>query len=283
MTQQLIVELEDVSVTVKSRDRSEEVRLLHAINLRIRQGEWISVIGMNGSGKSTLSRLVAGIHHFEVTGDIRYGGEKQQSDILQGAAPIVMQHPDAGLIGSTPWEDVVLMLERHGCPEAEIINKAEEVLAKVGLGGRLHQKMDTLSGGQKQLTAIAGCLAVAPSMLLLDEPTAMLDSEASAYVLSQVRRLHESGVTVIWVTQLLDELNSADRVLLLEAGRIVFDEAAHQLFGRDESGQSPGERHGFMPPYAVQVARELVQHGMALEPVPLNRRELEEAVMRYDR
>lgn len=281
MTQQIIVELQDVSVTVKPRHHSEGVFLLHSINLRIRQGEWISVIGMNGSGKSTLSRLLAGIHHFEVSGDVLFGGERRQSDILPGAAPIVMQHPDAGLIGSTPWEDVVLMLERHGFPEAEIMNKAEAALVKVGLGEQLHQKIDKLSGGQKQLTAIAGCLAVAPSMLLLDEPTAMLDSEASAYVLSQVRRLHQSGVTVIWVTQLLEELSSADRVLMLDAGRIVFDEAAYCLFSGEEPGQSPGERYGFMPPYGVQAARELAKHGIVLEPIPMSRSELREAVMRY--
>jgi energy-coupling factor transporter ATP-binding protein EcfA2 len=281
VTQQLLVELQDVSVKAKSRHVSEGVFLLQCINLSIRQGEWISVLGMNGSGKSTLCKLLAGIHSFEISGAVLVGAEGKRSDILPGATPIVMQHPDAGLIGSTPWEDVVLMLERHGFPEKEIINRAEAALSEVGLGKQLHQKIESLSGGQKQLAAIAGCLAVAPSMLLLDEPTAMLDSDASAYVLSRVRRLHESGVTVVWVTQLVEELNALDRVLLLDKGDIVFDETAHHLFSCGESGQSPGEQYGFMPPYGVQAARELTKRGIVLKPMPLNRRELEQAVKHY--
>lgn len=278
--QQRLIELREVDAGPKTLNGKPVRPILHAVSLSVHASEWITVAGRNGSGKSTLAKLLAGLPNICISsGSIEHGGTDSEGGREPGAVPIVMQHPDAGLIGSTPWEDVVLMLERHGHPEQDIPAKAESALVRVGLGGRMNQRIDTLSGGQKQLAAIAGCLAVSPSLLLLDEATSMLDPVAAEAVLAMARQLNGEGTAIVWITQLMDELRSDDRVVALEEGKMVFNGRGHQFFARsvDEQPDSPGEHLGFKPPYATKVAWELGKLGIRLDPLPLSMAELKEA------
>lgn len=279
MTHNVQLELKDVSyapITLASEPGND---ILAHIRLTVHRGEWISILGLNGSGKSTLLKVAAGLIRQGVRGSVRHMAEEMGDKSI----PIVMQHPDAGLIGATPWEDVVTLLERRGVEAGRIVPRAEQALKDTGLGGRMHQPLDTLSGGQKQLAAIAGCIAAEAPMLLLDEITAMLDPGMTATVWSNVRSIQRQGTTVLWITQRLEELLPSDRTIVMEAGRIVFDGLAGSLFRRTaiESGGSPGERQGFEAPYATKVAWELEDQGIRLPYIPLTANQLAEAVRSY--
>ncbi|MBH5316550.1 ATP-binding cassette domain-containing protein [Paenibacillus sp. GSMTC-2017] len=279
--EQYLVQLEEVSVTPVSLEISGEALIMNKVSFGINRGEWITVIGSNGSGKSTLLKVISGMLRLGVSGKVKRNREKLSTSPI----PIVMQQPEAGIIGSTPWEDVVIMLERHGVAAELIQGKIVEVLEAVGLKERMNQPVETLSGGQKQLLAIAGCLAVQAPLLLLDEVTTMLDPSMSIFVLDKVRELHQSGVSIIWITQKLEELREQDRAIVLKEGTIVFDGKAPELFQRKRLSleESVCESLGFEAPYAVQVAWELEKEGIQLSPLPLTIEQLTEAVVLYDR
>ncbi|WP_165867278.1 energy-coupling factor ABC transporter ATP-binding protein [Paenibacillus pinisoli] len=280
MTQHTQLELIDVSYAPVALASEESNYILSGIHLAVKRGEWISLLGLNGSGKSTLLKAAAGLIRQGVRGSIHRSESGSGKPI-----PIVMQQPDAGLVGTTPWEDVVTLLERQGSPAEGLVQRAEQALREVGLGRRMHQPLETLSGGQKQLVAIAGCLAAEAPMLLLDEITAMLDPGMTAIVCGHVRRMHKQGTTVLWVTQSLEELLPGDRTVVMKDGRIVFEDSAGSLFRRSAPNMpdSPGEREGFVPPYAVKVAWELEAQGVQLPFIPLTAEQLAEVVASYVR
>ncbi|WP_424765667.1 ATP-binding cassette domain-containing protein [Paenibacillus sp. sgz302251] len=285
MEQTCQLEVKQVTVTppILTVGRGQKpFSILKEISLCVHRGEWVTLLGRNGSGKSTLAKVLAGFRVAGVTGQIARSLESAKEGM---PIPIVMQQPEAAMIGATPWEDVVLMLEQNEQEASRITSDAEHALCRVGMGERLHQPIETLSGGQKQLVAIAGCLAAYSPMLVLDEVTAMLDPEASAYVLKQVRALHQSGVTVIWITQRLEELEQGDRIIALDNGRISFDGQPDEWFTRSthEARDSACERLGFEAPYAAKVAWELDEQGVRLRPFPFTPALLAEAVKHYER
>lgn len=281
MLENVEILLDRVTVTPPLMNGEGGAPILKSVTFAVRSGEWVTLIGANGSGKSTLMKVLAGMPAKGISGTIVRENVREASS---GVIPIVLQQPDAGMIGATPWEDVVSLLERNGAEESSIIPKAEEALRAVGLEERMRQPVVTLSGGQKQLTAIAGCMAVHAPILLLDEVTSMLDPMMSLEVLHGVRELHRDGAAVVWVTQKLEELRFGDRVVFMHEGEIFFDGEASELFRRGSSGEansSIAERYGLEPPYAVRVAWELMDEGVLLDPLPLTTEELAQAVRRY--
>lgn len=277
------IELKQVTVTPPVMLEGQMRKpLIHDVSLNISKGEWISLLGRNGSGKSTLAKVVAGYRIDGVAGQIT----RSIKTAAQGKpVPIVMQQPEAAMIGATPWEDVILMLEQNELTAADIPLEARLALQRAGMGERLHQPIETLSGGQKQLVAIAGCLAVQSPLLVLDEVTAMLDPEAASSVLEQARRLQQTGVTVIWITQKLEELRDDDRIVAMYDGSIAYDGQADEWFARSGAGvkDSLCEQLGFEAPYAAQVAWELEEQGVMLRPFPFTANMLAEAVKSYER
>ncbi|AJY76645.1 energy-coupling factor ABC transporter ATP-binding protein [Paenibacillus beijingensis] len=261
--------------------------IVRGIGLAIYAGEWINVTGRNGSGKSTLARVIAGFGRFRVEGVVR----RRFDGRFQGAAlPLVLQRPEEALIGSTPWEDVSLTLEHLGMTCGQIEKAAVAALTRLGLESCMHRPFAELSGGQKQLTAAAGCLASGAPMLILDEATSMLDPDSSALVLQALRRLNGEGVTVLWVTQKLEELRRGDRLLAVDNGRIVYDGLAERFFARPAIGEdfhqgleggSPCERTGLHPPYVVETAWELQRLGITFADMPLTPEDLASEVDRY--
>lgn len=277
------IELKQVTVTPPVMLEGQMRKpLIHDVSLNISKGEWISLLGRNGSGKSTLAKVVAGYRTDGVAGQIT----RSIKTAAQGKPiPIVMQQPEAAMIGATPWEDVILMLEQNELTAADIPLEAKLALQRAGMGERLHQPIETLSGGQKQLVAIAGCLAVQSPLLVLDEVTSMLDPEAASSVLEQARRLQQTGVTVIWITQKLEELRDDDRIVAMNDGSIAYDGQADMWFARSGAGvkDSLCEQLGFEAPYAAQVAWELEEQGVMLRPFPFTANMLAEAVKSYER
>lgn len=267
-----LIELREVSVFLPGREEA----VLHQVSGAIREGEWLTVAGRNGSGKSVLGRLLAGL-------DGRYSGEIGRS--AQGASVrLVMQNPEAQLIGETIKEDLRFGMECAGIPPEEMELRQQEALAATGLAGLDACPVGSLSGGQKQLLALAGALAVRPSVLIADEATSMLDPEARRRLLKVLQSLQKRGMTVIHITQLLEEAEYAGRVWALEEGKLVFDGTPEVFFygtadwAAGECG-SPCRAAGLLPPLSVAVAEQLKSKGLLQNCFPLTPQALERAVL----
>lgn len=268
-----LIELREVSVYLPGREEA----VLHQLSGTICEGEWLTVAGRNGSGKSVLGRLLAGL-------DGRYSGEIGRS--AQGASVrLVMQNPEAQLIGETIEEDLRFGMECAGIPPEKMELRQQEALAATGLAGMEACLVGSLSGGQKQLLALAGALAVRPSVLIADEATSMLDPESRRRLLSVLQTLQQRGMTVIHITQLLEEAAYAGRIWALDEGRLVFDGLPGEFFyGRTGSttGEcvSPCRAAGLLPPLTVAVSEQLRAKGLLKDCFPLMPEELERAVQR---
>ncbi|UQZ82616.1 Energy-coupling factor transporter ATP-binding protein EcfA2 [Paenibacillus konkukensis] len=245
---------------------------LRNIDLSVYRGEWLAVAGTNGSGKSTLAKIAAGLYS-------PTGGNLKRSIGREPAVQLIFQNPETALIGETPYEDVCLGLANFGVSNEDIPSRALDALRQVGLAQLAHAPAASLSGGQKQLLAIAGCLAAEPAVYIFDEATSMLDPQAREGIIHIARRLHREGATILWITQLLDELVWADRVAALEEGRLRFTGTSRAFFYEiGDDGMSCCEQLGFAPPYTIQAVRQLVKHGYRPEPLPLTPEQLGKAV-----
>jgi energy-coupling factor transport system ATP-binding protein len=191
---------------------------------------------------------------------------------------MVFQNPEAQIVGETLYEDVCFGLENRAVDPAEMPGRALAALRQVGLADKLHHPVTMLSGGQKQLLGIAGCLATEADAIVFDEATAMLDPASRERMLGVVKQLHQGGATVIWITQWLEELAYADRVIALEDGKIVYGGDPRGFFYAVAGEGSACERMGFAPPYVVQVAEGLRRRGVELVGRPILPQELSEAV-----
>ncbi len=231
--------------------------VLQDVTLRIRRGEWLSVIGPNGGGKSTLARVLCGLS--PVT-----RGVVERS----GRTAMVFQNPDAQLVGDTVREEICFALEEESVSTQEIEHRLHRALTASGLGPARDSATGHLSGGQKQLLASAAAMALAPDTIIFDEATSMLDPLSRQRVLALARSLQRSGATIVWVTQWLEEIPQSDRVVTLADGRILYDGPARAFFYGDPpgAGRAPCDSLGFPPPFVVQTARELAAR---LGPLPL--------------
>jgi energy-coupling factor transport system ATP-binding protein len=247
---------------------------LAGVDLCVAEGEFVAVVGANGSGKSTLARLLGGLEKpaggrravacgHDLLGDV--GRQAARRDV-----GVLIQNPENQLVAECVEDDVAFGLENLAWPTAAIRARVDDMLTRFGLQALRRREPHLLSGGQKQRTALAGVLAIPRRVLVLDEPTAMLDPAGREEVLAAVRREHAAGLTVVYVTQEMDEVLDADRVVVLEGGRAAFVGAPRELFGRPELG----EGLGLGLPLAGAVAVALAARGRALHPVPLTLDEL---------
>ncbi len=256
--------LNNVSVAFTTPEGIKPV--LIDINLQITRGDWVAVIGRNGSGKSTLSLVLARLCPIS-RGKITYesGNAQQQSTQL------IFQNPDAQIVGETVYEDICFGLENKAIPPADFSTRVHAALTQVGLEDFHHRRVEHLSGGQKQLLCIAAALAMDAAVLIFDEATSMLDPLSRQRVVLTAKKLHEQGKTIIWVTQFMEELGYANRVIALDAGQIAFDGNPSQFFyGTDDNQVAPPyTRLSFIAPYIVQVTQQLLQAGVNLSHLPL--------------
>ncbi len=241
-----------------------DAETIKGISLQIKRGEWLSIVGRNGSGKSTLIKLLNGLFT-PSEGSVRVldmdtADEEHIWDIRRQVG-MVFQNPDNQLVANVVEEDVAFGLENLGVEPLEIQSRVKKALEQVGMLDHAQSAPHMLSGGQKQRIAIAGILAMQPSVLLMDEPTAMLDPSGRREVMQTVLDLHNNqGITVVHVTHFMQEALLADRVAVLEDGRLVQLAPPRELFAdtrhmRDLGLESPpmAELNDFLRGAGVQL------------------------------
>ena len=244
----------------------EWVPALQGIDLTIEPGEFVALIGSNGSGKSTLARHFNGLL-LPTAGEVWVDGlltsDPHHLWEVRRRVGMVFQNPENQLVASTVEEDVAFGPENAALPPEEIRRRVDEALALVGLQDYSTHPPQMLSGGQKQLVAIAGVLAARPACVVFDEPTSMLDPPSRRRILDTVRRLNaEQGITVVLITQAMEEAAIANRVLAMHGGRIVMDGSPREVFEQGERLRALG----LGLPLAVEIARHLREQGLALPP-----------------
>jgi len=207
---------------------------LSDVSLTIAQGEYIALLGHNGSGKSTLARIIGGLTR-PTSGRVTVAGldtaEPANRARVRQVIGMIFSDPDNQIVATVVEDDVGWGLAARGFPHALIVQRTRDSLAAVGLRGAYGRAPNELSGGQRQRLAIAGVLALEPSLLIADEPTAMLDPRSRVEVSALLRQLNrERGLTVIHVTHLLEEAAAAGRVIALDRGRVALDAPPAQAF-----------------------------------------------------
>ncbi len=215
-----------------------QIAALRGIDLTIERGEFVAVVGPNGSGKSTLARHLNGLL-LPTAGQVWVDGlltsEARHLWAVRQRVGMVFQNPDNQLVASTVEEDVAFGPENLALPPDDIRQRVDEALSIVGLQDYRTHPPQGLSGGQKQLVALAGALASRPTCIVFDEPTSMLDPPGRRQVLETVRRLNaEEGITVVLITHSMDEAAATRRVLAMHAGRIVMDGPPEKVFEQEE-------------------------------------------------
>ena len=210
-----------------------EVNSLTDVSLEIKEGEWVAIIGPNGSGKSTLAKIMNGLL-VPAAGQVTIKDLTIDEETVWEArrsVGMVFQNPDNQFVGSTVEEDVAFGLENNGVPRQEMISRIEEALAEVRMSEFKDKEPARLSGGQKQRVALASILALRPDIIILDEATSMLDPNGRQEVIAAIRKIKERfNLTVISITHDLDEASLADRILMMQGGRLVQDKKPEEIF-----------------------------------------------------
>ena len=255
-----IISLQEVTFTYAEEDTSVRPAL-RKVSYTINEGEWVAIVGHNGSGKSTLARMMNGLL-FPQTGTVRIFGESLNEHNLwdtRSKMGMVFQNPDNQFVGATVQDDVAFALENNGIPFEEMVERVQASLAKVKMGDFMNSEPHHLSGGQKQRVAIAGAIALQPSILLLDEATSMLDPQGRDEVLQTVRQLRaETDLTVISITHDLEEALLADRVIVMNQGEKYAEGPPQAIF---ERGQELIDL-GLDLPFAMNMSRLLRAQGV---------------------
>ena len=265
------------------RDEEENIeevnRAIDGVDVDIKKGDFVAVLGHNGSGKSTLAKHVNGLllptEGTVWVGDMDTRDEEHIWDVRKTAG-MVFQNPDNQIIGNIVEEDVGFGPENIGVPTEEIWKRVEESLKAVGMTAYRLQSPNKLSGGQKQRVAIAGVMAMKPECIILDEPTAMLDPHGRREVIRTIHELNRAeGITVLLITHYMEEAIEADRIIVMDDGRIVMDGQPREIFSRVKELKS----HGLDVPQVTELAWELKEAGMPLTDGILSREELVEQLV----
>jgi energy-coupling factor transport system ATP-binding protein len=203
---------------------------LSGVSLDLRRGEYVGVVGPNGGGKSTLVRLLNGLLRPD-SGRIRVSGHDPATEPFEVRRHlgVLFQNPENGLVAPFVEDDVAFGLENLGVPREEMRERVAGAIRAVGLEGYERREPHTLSGGEKQRVALAGLLAVEPGVLILDEPTSMLDVAGRGEILERLDALRAQK-TILHVTHHLEELINADRILVFNGGELVANESPERLF-----------------------------------------------------
>ena len=241
-------------------DASEALR---GVTLEVRHGEHLCILGGNGSGKSTLARLINALL-LPSSGQVRVLGLDPTAPgcahEIRRRAAMVFQHPEDQMVTSIVADDVAFGPENLGLPQPEIAKRVDAALAAVDMGNRAQADPADLSGGQKQRVAIAGALAMEPEILVLDEPSAMLDADGRRAVRDIVERLSAHGITVVHITHFMEDALHADRAIVMEAGRIALEGAPAEVLAQRERVRALG----LEAPFAIRLAERLNECGFTL-------------------
>ena len=255
-------------------------RAVDEVDLDVQQGDFVAILGHNGSGKSTLAKHINAIL-YPTEGTVWVDGmdtqdEQKLWDIRQEAG-MVFQNPDNQIIGQVVEEDVGFGPENMGVPTEEIWARVEESLKAVGMYQYRKFSPNKLSGGQKQRVSIAGVIAMHPKCIILDEPTAMLDPNGRKEVVRAVRALNDvEGITVVLITHYMEEIIHADKVFVMDQGRIAMQGTPREIFSQVEKLKALR----LDVPQVTLLAHELKKSGMNLPDGILTVEELTQALLR---
>ena len=223
---------------VYSESEEDGTEVLHGVNLTVKKGEFVAVLGHNGSGKSTFAKHLNSIL-VPTEGSVTVDGLDTSDESLlydiRRRVGMVFQNPDNQLVATIVEEDVAFAPENLGVPQKEIRERVDEALRAVNMSEYAGHAPHMLSGGQKQRIAIAGVLAMRPCVLVMDEATAMLDPSGRREIMETVKRLNrEGGMTVVMITHYMEEAAQAGRVVVMNHGRVMMDGTPREVFSRVE-------------------------------------------------
>ena len=250
------------------------------VDLTIEKGEFVAVLGHNGSGKSTMAKCLNGLFQ-PTSGDVVIDGmnTKVEEDIwkIRARAGMVFQNPDNQIVATIVEEDVAFGAENLAVEQEELRRRVDDALAAVEMTEYKDDQPHKLSGGQKQRVAIAGILAMNPDYIILDEPTAMLDPRGREEVMKTILRLNkEEGKTIILITHFMSEAVQADRVAVMEEGKLVLEGSPREVFNQVDTMKSLG----LDVPQVTELAARLKAAGVPLPDGILDREEFVDALCR---
>jgi len=262
-------------------ENGQQVHALRGVDLTIDRGEFVAIVGPNGSGKSTLARHFNGLL-LPTAGQVWVDGllttDPRHLPAIRQLVGMVFQNPDNQLVASTVEEDVAFGPENLAIPTDEIRRRVDAALGIVGLSDYATHPPHMLSGGQKQKVAIAGALASRSTCIVFDEPNSMLDPPGRQQVLDTIRQLNDEGMTIVLITQSMDEAAMARRIVAMNAGRIVLDGPPEVVFAAQDTecnhplpkggisvgGLSLLVEMGLDRPFAAEIADRLREQGLPL-------------------
>jgi len=250
----------------------QQTKALDNVSFQIKEGEWVAIVGHNGSGKSTLAKLLNGLY-FTKEGSIRIGDIVISEETVWDARKrvgMVFQNPDNQFVGTTVKDDVAFGLENNAIPREEMHKRVEAALEKVNMLSFLDQEPHHLSGGQKQRVAIAGVIALKPSIIVLDEATSMLDPQGRQEVLDLIKELKQENMTVISITHDLDEAARADRIIIMNKGQVYQEGKPSEIFQLEKELIEIG----LDIPFAIRLRSGLEAQGIQVDKITLTEEEL---------
>ncbi|HYE68285.1 MAG TPA: energy-coupling factor transporter ATPase [Anaerovoracaceae bacterium] len=268
-----IIRIEDLVFEYKRDDQLESVHAVNHVSLEIERGSFTAIIGKNGSGKSTLAKNINALL-LPSSGAVYVKGYNTADETklweIRQAAGMVFQNPDNQLVSSIVEDDVAFGPENLGIDPGEIRKRVDESLYSVNMYEERKKAPHLLSGGQKQRIAIAGVIAMRPECIILDEPTAMLDPHGRQEVMEIIQKLHQEGITILLITHFMDEAAKADRVIIMDEGKVVLDGSPDEVFGHAEEIKAMS----LDVPFAVDLAHRLRKRGLELPESIINTEEM---------
>ncbi len=276
MIMESIIEVKELGFSYKN-DEGEPVKILDDINFDVRPGEFLAVLGHNGSGKSTLAKLLNGVLTSEdgiIEGSIKVCGDELNAALtdddiykIRRNIGMVHQNPDNQIVATTVEEDVAFGPENLGVPGKEIRRIVDESLEKVGMTEYAKHAPHRLSGGQKQRVAIAGIIAMKPKIIVFDESTAMLDPGGRDEVMQSIHRMRkDEGVTVILITHYMNEAAEADRIIVLNDGKLYMQGTPERVFSNVEQLRSVA----LDVPQVTELSWMLKKNGVNINSLPIH-------------
>ncbi|MCO4852514.1 energy-coupling factor transporter ATPase [Bacillus vallismortis] len=253
--------------------------LIQQVSFQVEKGEFLCILGSNGSGKSTIAKLITGLL-MPTKGEVNIGKDvtekKQDLRSIRKKAGIIFQNAEDQFITSTVFDEVIFGLENIQYPPEKMKNCAEAALRKVGMLDFSEYEPHRLSGGQKQRTAIASILAMKPELIIFDESTSMLDPQGRKQIMEVMKELHEEGFTIIHITHHMEEVLYADRVLILNEGKIVMEGTPEFIFNHSDKLRT----YHLDVPFVIRAKESLMKHGFNIREGVIDIDELVESICR---
>ena len=276
-----MISVQNITFAYTREEGAETVKAIDGVSFEIEPGSFTAIIGKNGSGKSTLAKNLNGLL-LPTEGDILVAGYNTKDDAhiwdVRQTAGMVFQNPDNQLVSAIVEDDVAFGPENLGVDPQEIRQRVDQALEAVNMGQFKNKAPHLLSGGQKQRIAIAGVVAMKPRCIIFDEPTAMLDPKGRKEIMAIIDELHQEGITVVLITHFMEEAVRADRVIIMNEGKLLLDGTPAEVFAQ---GQLMKSVNLDVPPI-VELADELRAVGIAIPDEIITEEEMVTYLCQYE-